>query len=533
MAQRKTQTAAYWQEEFKPDNQDIEFISNQVLEFTRLFTLDEIAMALVKRHCDQEEMATRSELQRGKLYQPQESFELEDKIVFPFWNFALGTVQHVRQGQHPEYGTFSVIGVSFENSDSIREFVADFNHAHALNIGDDQSLANLQGLRSPEELYRAYRSPIRATVKEALEANEELVHFQDQYFLRDLLVEFQEGLFNIADAAIDINNGPLGIDAIIQQMGLVEPGEEISDVLRFSTNYRFAEDERFVDVGPTGQVAWYLKRLEPPEVHHRPEYLQPVEEVYDSSLFDEDLYDLLLEIDDEATAPEDGPEEEPNRDQANLILNYPHWRAGTLPIIPKTESLFPASRYNPVRFEFVDGRTGDTFPGWTALNHKYVFGLAGWYREHNLPVGAYLDIKRTEDPLKLIIDYRPTRTQRNWIRVAMAVNNRLSFQMNTEPLSCKYDELMIIGVSDVAALDRLWKITRERQTPLYDVLCHLFPELSKLNPQSTVHVKTVYNAVNVIYRASPGVVFQELSSHDCFIPMRHGYWTYDPALRDE
>ena len=69
-------------------------------------------------------------------------------------------------------------------------------------------------------------------------------------------------------------------------------------------SYRLANDERFDDVGPTGQVMWYLERIEPPEAHHPPRRLQvnPTE-TYDINSFDEDLRTLLVEIDDEATLP--------------------------------------------------------------------------------------------------------------------------------------------------------------------------------------------------------------------------------------
>jgi len=60
----------------------------------------------------------------------------------------------------------------------------------------------------------------------------------------------------------------------------------------------------------------------------------------------------------------------------------------------------------------------------------------------------------------------------------------------------------------------------------------IFPELAKLNPQGTVHAKTLYSAVNVVRRCPPGPIFNELSTHACFIPMGHGYWTYDPSIED-
>ncbi len=531
MAQRKTQTAAYWQEQFTVSSKDIEFIYNTILETNRLYDLAEIAIALIKRHCDAEEVETRTELQRGEIYQPSASYAIDEKIIFPQLDFALGTVRHTRDGSHPEYGSFKVLGVVFEGSNETREFVAAFDHPQALNIGDAQSLANIQGLLSPEELYQSYGDSIRPKVKHALDSHSDFVEFHDQYYLRDLLVDFHEGLFNIADAAIDINAGPLGVDALIEQMGLAG-GQEITDVLRFSVSYQLDNDPRFDDVGPAGQISWYLERLEPPEAKHPPRRLQAGDQQpYDPDSFDDDLRAILADIDDELSESEDIPPTPPDAKSTTIVLNYPHWRVGSLPLTPKTQPFFPISYYNPVRFEFVDGRTGDAFPGWVVLNHKYVFGLEEWFRKNKLPVGAYLVIKRTDDPLRVIIDYQPTRAQRDWIRVASVVNHQLTFRMNTQAINCKYDELMIIDDANPAAIDRLWLNAEEKDLSLYDILCHVLPELSKLSPQSTVHAKTLYSAVNVIRRFSPGDIFRELNEYACFVPMNHGYWTFDPSLR--
>ena len=532
MTQRKTQTLAYWQKQFSVDSQDKELIYNRILEENRLFTFDEIAVGLIKRRCDAEELESRTELQQGRLYQPKEHYEVGEKIVFSSFDYAVGTVEYSREGTHPDYGKFMVVGVKFESDGSSHEFSTQFNHDHPLN-GSDQVLSNIHGLLSPEELYQTYRNTIHSKIKTNLDSSVEFVEFHGQYFLRDLLTELHEGLFNIADAAIDINNGPLGIDALITQMGLLKKGEEVTDLLRFSVSYRLETDERFEDVGPTGQSLWYLERLEPPEARHTPRRLQmKAAESYDVGLFDDNLYVLLSEIDDEATHPDDIPAVGPEISEITVGLNYPHHRVGTLPLTPKTESFFPISHYNPVRFQFVDGQTGDTFPGWVVLAGKYVFGLGEWYSKNQLPVGAYLKIKRTKDPLRIIVDFEPTRTQRDWIRTAAASNNRLTFQMNKEAIGCKYDDLMIVSERSLTEMDSLWLNAEEKEWSIYNLLCDIFPQLSKLNPQSTVHAKTLYSAVNMVRRASPGIVFQELVERDAFIPVDHGYWVYDSNLRD-
>ncbi len=529
MTQRKTQTAKYWQKQFVLNDQDIEAIYNQILEENRPVHFNDIVLDLVKRHCDEEEREARSELQDGKLYQPKDIYEVDERLIFPALNMAAGKVVSTRQGQHPEYGAFTVVAVDF--GDSTREFATNFKHEHPLNMSD-QSLANLQGLMSPEELCQTYKDSIYPKIKDGLDNSDDFVAFHDRYFLHDMLPEFHEGLFNIADAAIDINNGPLSVDALIEQMGLVEQGQEITDILRFSVSYRLANDDRFDDVGPTGQILWYLERIAPPEAHHPPRRLQASDQPYDPDLFDDDLLDLLSEIDDEVTNSGDLKSINSDADSVTIVLNYPHRRVGTLPLSPKTQPIFPFSRYNPVLFEFIDGRTGDTFPGWVVAEHEYVFGLDKWYQKNKLPVGAYITIKRTENPMRVIVDFQATRTQRDWVRMANVSGNKLTFQMNPAPLGCQYDELMIIAEADTSKIDTFWVRAEEKDLSVYDVLCNIFPELSKLNPQSTVHAKTLYSAANVIRRVGPGVVFQELVTHPCFIPMNHGYWTYDPNARD-
>jgi hypothetical protein len=533
LTQRKTQTPTYWQKEFTVNDQDAEFIYNHLLEDNRLFGLDEITTALIKRHCEVEEMAIRSELKQGKIYRPQDTYAVGEAVVFPHLGFAPGLVKEVRPGNHPDYSDFQVITVGLKDGQVSQEFVAGFHYPHVLSTSDEAYLVTAQGGMTPEEIEQAYGETVRAQVKAAFKAHKDFVEFHEQYFLAELLPKFHEGLFNIVDAAIDINHGPLSVDALIEQireqMGLA-PAQETTDLIRFSVSYHLANDQRFDNVGPTGQVMWYLERLEPPEARIKPRHLQAQICVYDPSLFDEDLYDLLAEIDDELTDPEDIPAVGTESSQVTLVLNYPHRRTGTLPLTPKTESFFPASRYNPVLFEFVDGRTGDKFPGWTVADGKYIFGLNQWYEKNKLPVGAYLNLKRTPNPMQVIIEYQFTRTQRDWVRVITVAGHSLTFRMNTEPLGCKYDELMIIGIESPTELDGLW--LNSEKSSVYEVLCQVFPELSKLNPQSTVHAKTLYSAVNVIHRAAPGAVFQELANHRCFTPMKHGYWVYDPKLRD-
>ena len=89
--------------------------------------------------------------------------------------------------------------------------------------------------------------------------------------------------------------------------------------------------------------------------------------------------------------------------------------------------------------------------------------------------------------------------------------------MNKMQVACEYDEHMIVAEQDVAALDELRSAgatgRRRRDAQL---VAQMTPELIKLNPQGTVHAKSVYSAVNMVLRTPPGPVFYALLSNRRF-----------------
>ena len=66
----------------------------------------------------------------------------------------------------------------------------------------------------------------------------------------------------------------------------------------------------------------------------------------------------------------------------------------------------------------------------------------------------------------------------------------------------------------------------EKGYPVTQVLYDIFPELSKLNPQGTVHAKTLYAAVNVIRRLPPGPMFAVLMQDMALLPVGDNYWLF-------
>jgi hypothetical protein len=85
---------------------------------------------------------------------------------------------------------------------------------------------------------------------------------------------------------------------------------------------------------------------------------------------------------------------------------------------------------------------------------------------------------------------------------------------------------MIVTASDVDEVDRLWKQAEDKGYPVTQVLYGIFPELSKLNPQGTVHAKTLYAATNVVRRLPPGPLFAVLMQDMNLLPVGDNYWLF-------
>jgi len=525
MIQLKTQTAEYWREDLVIDDQDLEHLYGLILEGGMPQTPDQLTLALMEWRCRSEEATIRAELEKGEPYRPKESYEVGQQIVFPALSYALATVTGVRPGYNPQYDPFKVIQVRFEDEEGIREFAAELNHPHKLNVeGNGSEL--LAGELSPAELYAAYGSRVRQKLEERLQAGSswEFVNFGDEWFLKGLVADIHVGHLNIAEAALDVKGAPLPPEELLKVLEL--PTDLDQPVQIFSLNYALRGDNRFDDVGTDDNVLWFLRRLEPPEAIHPPRRLQYSPQPYSREKISEELLEMEREIEDEATEPAVfGLYRQKPIYTAIFTLTYPHYRVGTIPLTPRSAALFPQSNTQRTRITIIDGRSGQKMTGWVVHQHKYVYGLDKWYREHNIPVGAYIKIEQTKDPLTFIVDYEPRRMKREWIRVAKLVEGKLTFEMQKRPIGCQYDELMIVGEDKSVEVDSFWVAAEEMEKPIFEVIREVFPELAKLSPQGTVHAKTLYSAINVVRRCPPGPIFAELGTQDRFNSVGSGYWT--------
>ncbi len=511
---RNTQEAAYW-ENFRVTDEDLEYLSNLLMEREVPLPLDELAQAVVVFRCRREEERIAQELSKGTPYLPKNSYQVGEKVVFPALEYQVGEVVGVREGRNPEYGPFRVIQVAFPGG-RLREFAAELTD-HPLNQA--VPLEEVE-LRSPDSLYSEFGPRVRATLATRLELEPAFIRLAGEWFLRDLLVEISPGQLNLAEAVLDMaGGGPLPTEVLIGDLDLPE---EVNPRLGvFSLNYALQEDDRFDEVGPAGEVLWYLRRLEPAEVLNPPERLHPWVLEYDHRLLNEGMLNLERWLDDEwsdlVAPPESGG-------PVTVVLTYPHRRSGTLPLSPRLARVFPTGRTHRIRFTFRDGDTGEEMPGWVVRERRFVYGLFGWYERYRMPVGAYVEVQRAGEPGVVVVRCRPTRPRREWVRVATVQNGRLTFEMTPHLLSCEYDELMVIGVEDFLSLDAVGERARQRKFSLEDVIADIFPELAKLSPQGMVHAATLYSAVNVAMRTPPGPILAALVLDERYVSMGDNYW---------
>ncbi len=515
MIQRKTQHPDYWGNEFTITFDDLQYLSTLLVEDELPRSAKKLGQAVITHRCRQEETLIERAMSKGTPYQPKRSYEIGEHIVFPAMGYRVGEVVGVRPGHNPEHGSFQVMQVKFERGKQ-REFASDFTADHLLNDEADASAE----LCSPEELETLYGFQVGRMLERRLKSEPDFVRLAGHWFRRDLLVDVHAGHLNLAEAVLDMGGGgPLPTEDLL---GDLELPEEITPQLRtFSLNYALQEDERFDEVGPAGEVLWYLRRMEPEGVQSTPFHLRYQPLMYDPALLTSEMLALEQELDDEHSYLDDPPEvSEP----VTVVLTYPHWKSGTLPLSSHLAQVFPTGRTHRIRFTFVDGETGVEMPAWVVREGRYIYGLEEWYKARDIPVGAYLELSRGEKPGTIVIQRRSRRPRREWIRVALPIQGRLTFEVRKQLIGCQYDELMIVAGESSETMNLVWTRTREQRLSLKQLIVEIFPELAKLSPQGTVHAATLYSAVNVAMRTPPGPMLAELVNSGMYSPVGDNYW---------
>jgi len=524
---RRTQTAEYWLEEFAIHKEDVEYLYEWLVEESEPRTIDELSLKVIERRCNREEEALLKKGDRGIIYQPQDEYEVGQRVVFPAFDYAAATVLAVREGNNPRYGHFNVIQVQLENESTPREFAAGLEADHVLK-GSAALLADSGDLLSPEQLYELHGSNVRERLHDALLQSEEFVHFGGRWYLRGLVPEVTAFHLNIAEAMIDERAQPLTVSQLLEEVDL--PPESKVSVRVYALSHALSQDSRFAEIHIAGKSAWYLSDLIPAGVREKPERLVPAYRAQGGEWLNRELHDFVAELGDEADELKEMAGISPgSTDSVQFFLTYPHRREGTLPLTTRALGLLLEKPDKRFMVTFIDQRNREEIPGWMVPSEGYAWGLGEWYRRHGIPIGAVLELRRGDAPFTFLIGYEKGKRKREWVREAKAFNGRLTFTMQRKAYTCRYDKHLLIDDGAVDALDSLWT-TAEHTQSLFDHLTQLFLELAKLSGQGLVHAKTLYSAVNLTRRCGAVPIFAELTRRACFDPVGDGNWIYDESL---
>jgi hypothetical protein len=288
------------------------------------------------------------------------------------------------------------------------------------------------------------------------------------------------------------------------------------------------EDPRFDEVGPAGEILWFLNRLEPENVLQIPTYLRYQELEYDHLLLTTEMLELERKIDDELS-PLTG--KYPIASEVQLTLTFPHWRTGTLPLTARINHLFPTAYEAPrIRFLLIDGETGQKFPGWVVRKNHYVYGLQEWYKSHALMPGSLIRVKRGKNPGEVIVQCDSQRGSREWVRtVLVGSDGGVVFAMLKQVVNAAYDERMAIAIPDPDGLDVAWKQIQKERIPFEKIIVNTVRDLVKLSPQSHVHASELYAAVNILRRCPPGPILALLASRPWFMHVGDLHYRFDDS----
>jgi hypothetical protein len=517
----------HWARNFVIEQPDIEHLTSLLLEQETPLNSEDLARALIQERLNQEAATLRDRYKDAHFYNPAHPYEIGHRLVFPEFDYETAVVKGMRPGNNTDYGEFNVIAVEFDDDDlntpgKLREFASELTTPHELSQDNGEN-NNLMGMAelTVEDVMNVARDTIIRKLEENLRASDELLYMARKWFPRDLLLEVNVGHINLAEAVLDIaGGGPLSTPEILEQIGGL--GDEPLELQEFSLNYALNQDSRFDEVGPTGEVLWFLTRLEPQEVQQIPAMLRYTTIEYDRSLLTSELLTLETEIGDELSPTKPIPQ---SVDETILTLIYPHRRLGTLPLNDRVESILPTARQTPhVWFTLVDGQDGEEYPAWVVRKERFVFGLAKFYRKHKLPIGVYITLRNGDELGKVIVDFRAYRPRTEWIRLIVPKNDQITFENQKRAIGAEYDEQMILGADDLAGVDTLFQTAQQQKKSLTSILKTIIPPLGGLTPQGTVHAKTLYSAVNVLRRCPPGPIFATLIANPDFQNVGGDYW---------
>jgi hypothetical protein len=100
--------------------------------------------------------------------------------------------------------------------------------------------------------------------------------------------------------------------------------------------------------------------------------------------------------------------------------------------------------------------------------------------------------------------------------------DQITFENHKRSIGAEYDDLMILGIDDLQAIDAV--AAQYQRRSITAILKAIMPGLARLTPQGTTHAKTLYSVVNVFRRCPPGAIFATLAANPDFQNVGGHYW---------
>lgn len=524
--QQQKQTLEEWVDAFELRPADLEFLTHFLLEKETPLSTHDVALAILQRRSEEETMQINQKHSDASIYMPGASYVVGQDLVFPILDYAEGRVVATREGSNPDQGSFKVIHIEFEEGEP-RDFVSGVAD-HVLNEEPTGSseVDGALGSGTPDELLAECKAQLNPRIESQLLASSGIVRLAGHWFPQDLLFEVNTGHLNLAEAALDIAaGGPMSTEEMLPQLDF--PQDVNAKLQLFSLNHALHKDGRFDEVGPDGQVLWFLRHLQPPEVMDPPIRLRHNPVGFSPEVLTPELKKLAADIDDELG--ENVNVNEP-KDQVQIVLTFPHRWSGTMPLSGRIAHLFPTATSSPrLQVTLVDGHSGDKVQGWVVLPERFIWGLRSWYEKYDVHAGAYLNVTGGDAPGEVTVTFPRRAPTSEWVRTTDIARNQLRFAMSKMPMTVEYSEEMIIVSNDIAMVDEMQTHLDQQGIPFDRIVLDIFRDLVKLTPQGTVHAQTLFHAVNVLRRVPPAPIFAELATRPYYQHVGDAYWRFDPS----
>lgn len=521
-----------WLADFTVTPDDLDRLTTLLLERETPMSTRTLAQALVEEQIRQEVERLQERFVGAVPYDPANTYELGQQVVFPAFDYAIGEVQDTREGDNPEYGAFGVMTVVFDDSSlntgsEPRAFAMGYEPDHKLNSAGENGdgLPAAETVSAEQVLQSDVFDVVVERVGEALAENETLLNVAGMWFPEDLMVETNDGHMHLAEAVLDMfEGGPLTTAQVLENIGGL--GGAPQELQVFSMNFGMNLDDRFDEVGPAGEVLWFLRRMEPEQVQETPVMLRYMPIPYDRDALSPQALQLEIELADEHS---ELPPASANVQEARVVIIYPHRRAGTLPLNQQAARIFPTARKTErVAVTLIDAQDDEQFPAWVVRKDRYVHGLDPLYTKHALPIGSTVRLRRGEHPGEIIVDFDAHRPRTEYVTIVTANSGQVGFEPSKRAIGAGYDDLLLLGVDDLEGVDSLFQSKVSKQQPLATILRTIIPMLGNINAQGHVHAKTLYSALNVMRRCPPGPILATLANNPDFDNVGEHYWRLSP-----